>query len=280
MRTCVRLLASVYLLSIVSPAFAASVPEQISPYQTAIQYAQDHSILKPMWDGLIHAEVPISRQDLVIGIVRDVYKNDIRPDCFDRISPSLPARFTHLFSDISLANPSAQEICVGMFVGLVDGQRDGSFRPQESANLVEAAKVITKAYGIAPLPSLRRQTGVPWHEPYWFALAKRGAIPESVTTRDSALTRGEFAEIMYRLREERPTQGFRYQLSQIQTETISVLSKQESSQTSFYSSLPTTNQTLAPTQVSFILLHAEERHAKRIAKLQNSAASVISKTIL
>ncbi len=203
-------LTGAVLLSSASPALAA-LPTETSPYQVAISYVQERGILSPMSDGLMHAELPISRQDLVTSVVRDVYKNDIRPDCFDRISGELPATFTHLFTDVSLSNAQAKEICVGMFVGLVEGQKDGSFVPQASANLVDVAKVVTKAYGIAPLPSLRIQSGIPWHEPFWFALAKRNAIPETVKNRSSMLTRGEFAEILYRIQDERPTQGFRYQ---------------------------------------------------------------------
>ncbi len=211
MKAVVTFLTSVYLLNSVSPALAAVIPADMEPYSVALAYAEENNILEPMSDGLMHAEMPISRQGVVTSVVQSVYKNDIRHDCFDRISSRPQARFTRLFTDVPVVNSSAQEICVGMFVGIVEGQTDGSFGAQKSANLVEVAKVVTKAYGIAPLPGLRPQSKVPWHEPYWFALAKRNAIPETVKSRDSVLTRGEFAEILYRLRDERPTQGFRYQ---------------------------------------------------------------------
>lgn len=204
-------LTSVLLCSWASPALAATSTREDGPYKEAMTYVQEQGILMPLSDGLMHPELPISRQDVVVSVVRDVYSNDIRPDCFDRISGKLPATFSHLFTDVAVTNAHAQEICVGMFVGLVEGQKNGSFVPQASANLVDVAKVVTKAYGIAPLPSLRIQSGVPWHEPFWFALAKRNAIPETVKSRSSALTRGEFAEILHRIQAERPTQGFRYQ---------------------------------------------------------------------
>jgi hypothetical protein len=199
-----------FLGSLFGCDIAASIPTTANVYEAAITYAEEKNILEPMSDGLMHPEMPISRQDIVVSIVRDVYGKDIRQDCFDRISANLPARFTHLFTDVSLTNTSAKELCVGMFVGLVEGQKDGSFAPQAGANLVDAAKIVSKAYGIAPLPSLEVQNNVPWHEPFWFALARKNAIPESVKNRSSMLTRGEFAEILYRLRDERPTQGFRY----------------------------------------------------------------------
>ncbi len=211
MKAVVTFITVVSLLSSASPALAASVPQTIDPYRTALTYVESTNILEPMSDGLMHSEMPISREDLVTSVVKGVYTKDIRSDCFDRISSRVHTQFTHLFTDVPIVHTSAQEICVGMFVGLVEGQENGTFGMHRSANLVEAAKVITKAYGIAPLPGLVPETRVPWHEPYWFALAKRGAIPETVKNRESILTRGEFAEILYRLREERPAQGFRYQ---------------------------------------------------------------------
>lgn len=257
-------LTTAYLLGSISPALAAS-PSEPTPYEAAMLYARNQNILSPAPDGLMHPELPITREQLVTGIVRDVYAADIRHNCFDRIAPRPPFRFTHLFSDISIAHASAQEICVAMLTGLINGHADGSFRPQGSANLVEAAKVITKAYGIAPLPALRPQTRVSWHEPYWFTLAKRGAIPESVKTRDAALTRGEFAEILYRLREERPTKGFRYKASSVKAGNAvhAGASDQERYQSSD-SSLPV----FAPTHASLIRLHTEGRRAQRIEKLQ------------
>ncbi len=199
------------IASVCQPALAAAVPSEMSgTYSVAMEYAEDRAILEPLEDGQMHPEMPISRQDLVMSIVRDVYQKDVRKDCFDRISPDLHANFDRLFTDVPLSNAAAEEICVGMFVGVVEGRPDGSFGVQGTANLVDAAKIVTKAYGIAPLPGLRPVSGVPWHEPYWYALAKRNAIPETVKNRSATLTRAEFAEILYRLKDERPAQGFRY----------------------------------------------------------------------
>lgn len=278
MKTLSSLLASAYLLSTVSPAFAAATVAS-DAYQVALAYVEDQGIVEPMSDGLMHGEMPISRREVLTSIVRDVYKQDIRHDCFDRIAPSVPARFTHLFTDISITNSSAQEICVGMFAGLVEGNKDGSLGAQGNANLVEAAKVITKAYGIAPLPSLRPQSGVAWHEPYWFALAKRNAIPETVKSRDAVLTRGEFAEILYRLRDERPTQGFHYQPTMVKSVAQNSAAEKVSDSVT-YPSVVVSDSVVVSHDVQhlsdglLLQMHAEQRRAVRLQGRDEAQATI------
>lgn len=277
-------LAGTLAFSSVSPALAATSTIESGPYQTAISYVQESGILSPMSDGLMHPELPISRQDVVVSVVRDVYTNDIRPDCFDRISGNLPATFSHLFTDVSLSNAQAKEICVGMFVGLVEGQKDGSFVPQASANLVDVAKVVTKAYGIAPLPSLRIQSGIPWHEPFWFALAKRNAIPETVKSRNSMLTRGEFAEILYRIKDERPTQGFRYQPTMVKdlAQGSPVTEVVEAQDSFTYPTVSVLDSAIVSTDINQLSgglrlqMHVEERRIARLTLLENLSKHSVS----
>ncbi len=204
MRTFASLLLSLLVFANVSPAVAASMMDEETQHQNAIQtYVLQHQILAPSSDGNMHLEMPLSRLDLVIGMVHDVYAKDMNDNCFDNISPTLPARFTVLFTDIPRSHTDAQEVCLGIFTGMIKGDNNGSFRPNDGATLAESAKMITKSYGIAPFQGLMTQPRVPWHESYWYALARRNAIPETVKNRNSVLTRGDFAEIMYRLRVDR-----------------------------------------------------------------------------
>jgi hypothetical protein len=207
------LLLSLFFSMLSETAFAAvddatvSATEQMS---AAMEFVSGRGLLTPQEDGMLHPERYLTRIDLMHAIVRDVYGGENRGACFDNIAPSLPARFTLLFTDVRRTDAYATDVCIGMFTGIVSGRPDGSFRPFAGTNFAESSKIITKAYGIAPFMGLRPNTNVPWHEPYWYALARRQAIPETVTARSQTLTRGEFAEILYRLRSERPTLGFRY----------------------------------------------------------------------
>ncbi|MBI3332258.1 hypothetical protein HYZ99_04890 [Candidatus Peregrinibacteria bacterium] len=118
--------------------------------------------------------------------------------------------YTRLARDASITEPFAEDLCIGIFVGVVDWQRDGSFRPHDAITFAEAAKIITKSYDVAPRPSLVPQPHVPWFEPYRYALARRNAIPLTVQRMEHQLTWGELAEILYDLRNERPARGARF----------------------------------------------------------------------
>lgn len=283
MKKMISFLLSAYLVSTVSPAFAQTYSAENPPsYGPAIDYVTGRGMMSPTSDGRFHPEQPLTRVDLIRSIVRDVYSQDVREECFDEIAPRIPARYTRLFTDLSLDDSAAREVCVGMFVGIVEGRPNGSFGANFSTNLVETAKIVSKAYGIAPWPALQLQPTVPWHEPYWYALAKRGAIPETVENRSVSLTRGEYAEILYRLRNDRPAMGFRYGTVHVKDAVDTATS--EASSTAFRhpmtvapdlalltNSVPVVKETAKLSSGLAIQMHVEERRLSRLTSLESKA---------
>ena len=190
MRTLSSSLLAIQLLLTVQPVLAATPTDTRA---AALKYAQQESFLEPESDGLMHAEKAITRVDLVRGIVQAVYEKDVSVSCFQNIAFSRRTKYSLLFRDVPITSTYAQEICVGMLVGIIQGNNDGTFRPQGEATLAEAAKVIAKSYGIATSSTSTLQKNVRWHEPFWYALARRNVLPERIRNdRDAILTRGEF----------------------------------------------------------------------------------------
>ncbi len=155
----------------------------------------------------------VTRAEFVEWVVRDVYSDDVLAgDCFFKIAPD-PRRgvtYTHLFSDVLTESTYALPLCVGMLTGVVSGTPDGMFRPREPISYVEAAKIITKAYGIAPMPPLVPDKRVPWYEPFRYALARRDAVPPNVKKMDQSLTQDDVRHLVRTLANEKPLVGFRY----------------------------------------------------------------------
>ncbi|MDD5056139.1 MAG: S-layer homology domain-containing protein [Candidatus Peribacteraceae bacterium] len=212
-RLSATLLLSLGFTMVSETAFAASGDRSffgVEPMSAAMVYVSDRGLLVPQEDGMFHPDRALTRIDLMRAVARDVYAGENRDACFGNIAPSPRTSYSLLFTDVRRTDIFATDVCIGMFTGVLSGRPDGSFRPFASANLAESAKVITKAYGIAPLLGGREDPRVPWHETYWYALASRDAIPDTLRSRDQTLTRGDFAEILYRLRMERPAVGFRY----------------------------------------------------------------------
>lgn len=209
MRSFAFSLLALQLLALTPPVFAATPRDTL---RDAIDYAVQEGFLEEESDGLLHPEHALRRVDLVRGIVHAVYANDVHESCFKNIAFSRHTPYSRLSRDITITAPYAQEICVGMLTGIIQGKTDGYFRPDDGATLAEAAKVIAKSYGLATSPASIVQKNVPWHEPFWYALARRNVLPERVRNdRNTILTRGEFAEIIYGLRNVRPVVGARFQ---------------------------------------------------------------------
>ncbi|OGJ55853.1 hypothetical protein A3D88_01870 [Candidatus Peribacteria bacterium RIFCSPHIGHO2_02_FULL_52_16] len=156
----------------------------------------------------------VSRAEFIRLVMDDTYADDVDlQNCFQNIAPDprRPVSYTHLFKDVSKDVGYGLDLCQGMFVGIVNGDPDGLFRPGKAVNFVEAAKIISKAYGIAPRPSLQPQPRVPWYEPYRYILARWEAIPPSVKRLDQPLTRADVRFILKALATEKPEVGFRYE---------------------------------------------------------------------
>lgn len=100
----------------------------------------------------------------------------------------------------------APYVCTAKEEGIVSGYPDGLFKPEKDISFVEAAKILSLAYGQSV------DTGYQdWFEPYARALEQSKAIPTSVHALDEKLTRGEMAEMMWRLssgKTDRPSKGY------------------------------------------------------------------------
>ncbi len=84
-------------------------------------------------------------------------------------------------------------ICLAKDQNLVEGYPDNTFRPEANINFAEASKILTKMFNITA-----KQSEV-WYLPYTDALAERNIIPETIQKTDQLITRGEMAEMLYRM---------------------------------------------------------------------------------
>lgn len=86
-------------------------------------------------------------------------------------------------------------VCAAKANGFVHGYQDGNFRPGQNVSFVEAAKLIVKIADLA-LPKVDSKN---WYDLYVYALEEHNAIPLSIERFDQELTRGEVAEIFWRV---------------------------------------------------------------------------------
>ena len=166
----------------------------------AQEYARMQHLMTEFYDGDFHGELQVSRVDFVVGTVDLLYKQDAAEECFKNIAPKPPVRYDYLFSDVHKDLWYAGQVCIGMFTGIVNGDRDGYFRPHRGITVAEASKILAKAYGLVYPP--QNPTGHPWYEAPMHAMRLQGAIRPNMKP-SHILNRQEVADMFFALRNTR-----------------------------------------------------------------------------
>lgn len=170
-----------------------------STHYTAIEYLRQQKVLKGYTDGTFRAEARINRAEMV-KLIANPFILDT-----SRLNECLTANvavdtMTVFYPDVSIDTWYAAELCLTHTKKIISGYPDGTFQPGNYVNFVEAAKIIV---GTFALQTDTDDTDQRWFIPYVNVLSKHSAIPTSINTFDQVITRGEMAEIMYRLKADK-----------------------------------------------------------------------------
>ncbi len=194
-----------------SSAFAQrSFPDVPSdhPSYAAIEALAGEGIVEGNPDGTFRPDATINRAEFVKIVASAVETErgveDSKASMCERAADF--GFWSDRFFDVRVTDWYAQFVCVAFWHGLLNGYPDGTFRPSASISFVEAAKVVANATGFTEqnnLTEVQRQGGHfsdSWFVPYVQYLSLRGAIPPSIQRFEQLITRGEMAEMYWRLR--------------------------------------------------------------------------------
>jgi len=173
----VAVLAVVFSSSITLAAF----PDVSSTHDNfdAIEYVQAQGIVAGYPDGTFKPNQKINRAEFTKIIMEAAFPGISKgSDCFPDVLKEWFAKY----------------ICEAKLKNIIGGYPDGTFRPDQDISFVEAAKIIVLTLGY--------EVGADdvWFKPFVDALAERNAIPLSITDFNQYITRGEMAEMIYRLK--------------------------------------------------------------------------------
>lgn len=170
------------------------------PNADAIAYVKAEGIVEGYADGTYRPDQTINRAEFTKIITVALFGQAMIDQCGS----------FYPFSDVPRDAWYVKNICRARDGWLLTGYPDNTFRPAQNINFVEAAKILANGYAL-----IQRQEHCggklcpdvdtvehPWFEQYVRALADTQAIPTSITSFDHSLTRGEMAEMIYRLRTE------------------------------------------------------------------------------
>lgn len=163
-------------------AFFGDVSSSHSNYD-AIEYVQSEGIVVGYEDGTYKPDQPINRAEFTKIIIEATYDDSEIDDC----TPSKD------FSDLKTTDWYEKYVCVAANNGIIDGYDDGTFKGGDEINFVEAAKIIVTGFG------LNYEEGEQWYEGYVNVLQDNNYIPSAITSLSKQITRGEMAEMIWRI---------------------------------------------------------------------------------
>ncbi|MFA6038849.1 MAG: S-layer homology domain-containing protein [Candidatus Peribacteraceae bacterium] len=164
-------------------AFFDDVPED-HPSMASIDWLTEGGYAQGYEDGSFRPEQPVNRAEFVRLLIRTMPSPIYSASC-----PTSP------FSDITPSFWFYKDLCKAYRAGIIEGFPDGTFRGAQTVTLAEAAKMLVQARSIA----YTEWEEEAWYKPYVTALYLLRTLPASVRDPDQLLTRGEVAEILYRL---------------------------------------------------------------------------------
>lgn len=216
-------------------AVAFSDVDDKYPYEKAITYVQNEGIVSGYADGSFRPEQMINRAEFTKIIVNSFYKQEVQNVylCHNQYkedlmkcdgtatcekvafsnfgacvgyasdangNPSPQSEVLHeydaCFPDVSMDVWYGKFVCHAKMKGLLGGYPDGTFKPEQNVSFVEAAKILSNAFGFTTTKDAI------WYRPYVGALADRQAIPSTIIHFSENISRAELAEMLYRLREK------------------------------------------------------------------------------
>ena len=170
-----------------------------STYFEGIEYLRTQNVLKGYLDGTFKPDTRINRAEFVKFVVNPfILDTNNLSDCL-RANVSENAK-TVFFPDVAIDSWYAVEVCFAKINRIIDGYPDGTYRPADSINFVEATKILSNVFS---LEIKEEATGEFWYRPYVQRLSELNAIPVSIKRFDQTITRGEMAEMVYRLKADR-----------------------------------------------------------------------------
>ncbi len=153
-------------------------------YANAIGYVKEQGIVQGYSDGTYRPGAQINRAEFLKIVLESSFSDQMIEECQ---SSSL--------KDVSDDLWYKNYVCLGQKKGIIQGYVDDTFRGGDDINLVEASKIIAVAMGL----DLGSSDDV-WYQPFVESLAIKKAIPTEILGFDALLTRGQMAEMIYRLK--------------------------------------------------------------------------------
>jgi len=170
-------------------------------YGEAIDYLMSEGIIRGYPDRSFRADLPVSRAEFTKIVVGSLFSPFVIESCVEKLPESKEALDVIRFDDVSYLDWYGPYLCIAVLAEIIDGYPDGKFRPEDGINFAETAKILANAYGVLSPErhDIRVQQEI-WYKPYIEDLEDLNVIPPGIRGIEYPITRGEMAELIFRLR--------------------------------------------------------------------------------
>ncbi len=173
----------------------------------AIAYMKFYNIVQGYSDGTFRADNSINRAEFLKIVLEATsgFEKSSGEDCVTK-RKTAGSKSAYL-SDVATDSWYAPYVCYGVENKIIAGYADGTYQPGKNINVAEMAKIVSKTQGLSLAPN----TTTEWYAPYFKALETKSAIPANIKEVSSDVTRGNMAEVVYRIvakRDDKPAQTF------------------------------------------------------------------------
>lgn len=163
------------------------------PFYDTLLDLREKGLMKGYTDGTAKPDNSVSRAEFFTLVMNATGKSLKADDCFP---------------DVKKDYWGSKYICGAKDLGLTKGYPDGTFKPNNNINIVEASAVMARAFNLA-VPAT--EPGTNWYKPYVMSLQTSSAIPVTIDVPGRKITRSETGEMVLRLKENitnRPTKTY------------------------------------------------------------------------
>jgi len=151
-----------------------------------IESLANEGIINGYPDGTFRPENLVNRAEIV----------KLVNEAFTDFSPNKKLIDT-CFNDVPARSWFTPYVCYSKEKNYINGYPDGSFKPQQDVNLVEALKIVT-----LPINGEQNnaEVGEDWYKNMLVNALEKNYIPTTFVKPDQKVSRGEMAEIIYRVK--------------------------------------------------------------------------------
>ncbi len=154
-------------------------------YFSAISFVKATEIVDGYSDGSYKPDNKINRAEFTKILANARYPDEVK---------KYPGE--SCFGDVGSSEWFSSFVCFAKTASMLGGYPDGTFRPGQNINAAEALKITLEAY----YDSIPDVAGA-WYQKYWDYATSNGLIPSAWLDPSVEITRGEMAELIYRIAE-------------------------------------------------------------------------------